>query len=1077
MEQSKSDASNQLSGLLAAYGETEGVQPPEEATTDAQLKVLAFVIEDWIRNSPRGTVLDIGCGKGVLLAKIAQLKAFLENNNWAYLGAEHLTHHEFLLQLAATLRLHRRTEVISLEKLHASWVLEANTPQPLLIVLRNVLHEIDIKETARLFHLLQTHLTTDDLLLIQDLVVFPHAERGNVCWDVSCLEEVINKLGFSTSLVTEPSKSGAQWFSAKIRKTRSSAPLQLDAVTNLVGNGRLQQLTKWKSAEQLPLQYADTRARTVALVDFDLQKAALFQQLDDAKLLSVTQLATAPKPSPTDAIFLALSAYDISSLNRTPFQLPKILNFRDRKNSQDALEAFLSSAATVVLVRGGTSCGKTVMVSEVLSRRSHGRQPLHIDCQSANSVWPLIEQYLLGLGCACSLEVLRRDRDVRFADIVEPLANLIAKVARNTIVVFDHFERFIDPNGRMMDSETGQFVTSIASLPGAKIIITSRRNAQLEFLPATVTLGPEQPPVGRFPAGAAHTENLLDDYVDRATLGIDQYPQSLLAAIDRYPYLAVLAGKLLAQAGASVAEDPEILALIKLYLFDELTERIATPEARRAINLARLLRIPTPRELFINLAGHEATRAAEEIGLLYSVPDRYRKDLLTCAAVLRETTDSSEDGQELNHGTQESQELHIKIAREFAYISKETEGDPRWIRESHYHTIAAGDTEAISQFGSLYKGELFWAARTWFRRFREYGKALEALKAAESMGLSNYESRRMMAACLVRTGKRTEGDALYRELIREYPNQEGVKTSYVDSLIRIEAYEDALALLTEFHLALDGDNPWVTGQYGRAALGMRDYPAAVKAFRCQLRKCQVAEAIVYIRLAQAHFKHGQRQEAREVIEQGLKTHAHDVAINTLYCANLLQKRTEEDLEKAERRLLKMADDYPRNGYVLQLLIKTCSVLGDVTPAIDRLDRIGWAVEPAYLAVPVEIAACLAQKQFRRALDLIKKLSATTEYNQAIILKLYLAWANSENEDITKQRIAANAIVQTVPAEFQCNVPIMTMFAQLAKIAVNETLFHETVEIIGKANPTAAAKLNAEMEVSDDWDDFEPDLQR
>lgn len=1068
------NGAEKLHELLEAYGDPETIQDSNDAPTDNQLKSLTLVTEETLRRNAAGTVLDLGCGNGVLLSKLANLHSFQENTNWHYLGADYSHRHDVVLKLAASLRLHRRCDVIDIDKLYESWIDTIDTPKPLLVIVRNVLHELKIPETARLLHLLNSRLAPDDTLLIQDLLVFPKAERGNVCWDTACLRDVLNKLGFDFILVTEPSRSGAQWFSAKITKSPGGNVFLYEQVRNIVANGRLDQIEKWKATDHHPLDYPDSRVGKVAIIDFDLQKSALYQQLDDEGLLSSVQKTEKPAPDASAAIQLALSTYDPSILDRDKLQLPLITNFRDRANSQDALESFLSSGNSVVIIQGGTSCGKSVLVSHVLSRRARGRSIVPIDCEIARDIWPMLEQYLLAVGCPSSLEILSREKHVSFKEIREAVSQLVGKLSTRSIVVFDHFERLVDPNGQVMDEEIRDFLIILASAESAKVIITTRREPSLHFMPESVGIDTEQPPVGRFPSGP-HVENLLDDYVDRAAIGMERYPTGLLDAIDRFPYLATLAGKLIAEAGIAAAEDPEIQQIIRSYLYDELVKRIVTPQAKPALQLACLLRIPAPRVLFEGIVGADATNAAVETGILYGIPDRYRQDLLTCTSVLRDPNndlDSTDD--ELGVGSNQ-EEMHEEIARWYAIISQETQGDPRWIREAHYHTLASGRIHEIERFGSLYKAELFWAAKTWFRRFRNYENALEALVAAEEMGFRTYETRLLTAACLVRVGRRGDGESLYRTLISDFPKQQGVKTSFVDSLLRNGEFRDALAVLEEFGLSMTGPNPWVTGQYGRAYLGLHDYPNACEAFRLQLGKYTKAPSIVYVRLAQCYFRLGEKVKARETVAEGLAAHGDDPALNTLHCANLIRSDSKSDLQEAQRRLNTLADLYPQNGYILQKLVTVSALLGDPSPAIGRLEHIQWRVQPPYLEEPVRIAVFLAQRQYRKALDVVDGLSTKDEYGQAIMRKVFLAWAKQEQTGEGRRKIAERALEREVPQSCKSNVPILTMYAQLARIAGDDTRYTETVEQIRRLNPRAADDIDRSENLFDAWEDFEPEL--
>lgn len=1069
----KQKESEQLNELLAAYGDKESIQNFQAAATDNQLKSLAMITEDLLHNCPQGTVLDIGCGNGIFLAKLADLHSFCSNTKWNYLGADQSFLLDPILQLAAKLHFHRRCEVIDIDLLYESWIQSVSTPYPLLIVLRNVLHELDIQNTAKLFHLLNEWLKPEDTLLIQDFLVFPSVERGNVCWDSVCLLHVFEQLGFDASVVEEPSRSGAQWFSSKIKKNPHAKRLTIDEVLTIVADGRKAQLEKWRTADTIPLKHPDSRAVKVAIMDFDLQKVALYQQIDAAGFFSPAQKANKLVPDPKMAMQLILSSYDSTILDRTQFKMPVNNNFRDRKNSQDALEIFLRSKDSVVVIQGGISCGKSVLVSQVLSRRAHNRSVVPIDCNAADDIWPILEQYLLAIGCRSSLEILSREKNLQFKAIQDTIETLIISISKKVVVVFDHFEKLIDPNGLVMDSEIQQFLTILSSADGAKIIITTRKEPILNFLPPSVVVNTDQPPVGRFPNGP-HIENLLDDYVDRTLVGLEHYPTELIEAIDRFPYLAVLAGKLIAESGSAVANDPEILKIIKSYLYDELAKRIVTKEAEPALRLACQLRIPAPRILFEGIVGTNATNAAVETGLLFLMPDRYRDDLLACASVLRSNESEFDAVDDDASMLVTPDEMHEKIAKWYTNISQ-CSTDPRWIREAHHHILASGNNIKIDNFGGLYKGELFWAARTWFRRFHNYGNALEALQAAEGMGLQTYETRLLLAACLVRTGQRKDGESRYRALISEFPNQEGVKTSFVDSLLKINEFEDALGALNEFSLSMTGSNPWVAGQYGRAYLGLHDYGNAIEAFDIQRHKYSDPPPIIYVRLAQSYFRLGERVKAREIISEGLSVHNDDLAISTLYCANLIHNGSPSELQEAERRLNDLANISPRNGYILQKLVTVGALQGDPSPAINRIERINWQIDPPRLEKPVKIAVYLAQRHFRKALEIADSLSSMDEYGQAIMRKIFLIWAGSEPNAKNKQHIAQKGLEREIPSSCQNNIPILAMYAQLARIANDNTRFDQTLALIRKYHSLTAENILGIDNPYDRWDDYEPEL--
>ena len=96
-------------------------------------------------------------GTGVLLRRLSVLDAFVRSPGWTYAAADFEELAEAVLKLATDLRLHRRVEVLSLKDLYSSWVPDT-CPSPTAVVIRNVLHELDIVQTTTLLTALTTRL-------------------------------------------------------------------------------------------------------------------------------------------------------------------------------------------------------------------------------------------------------------------------------------------------------------------------------------------------------------------------------------------------------------------------------------------------------------------------------------------------------------------------------------------------------------------------------------------------------------------------------------------------------------------------------------------------------------------------------------------------------------------------------------------------------------------------------------------------------------------------------------------------------------------------------------------------------
>ena len=394
----------ELSRFLSIYGKPEPIQDPDFASTDSQIKSLSLPIAKSISESEKGCILDIGCGRGILLNRLAEIESF-HASGWVYLGADFEERLTDVLKLAAELRLHRRVEAITLKKLHASWVPPDMYFDNIIVVIRNVFHEINIEETGELINLLNKHLRASDTLLIQDLVVFPRAERGNVCWQPQLLNEVFSQNGLFLTVVEERSQHGNRWFSmAGQKKPQIGSSVDIN---KLVKSAREKQYVLWQKTGVLAKEDGAFRHEKIALLDLDLQLAALQKQLLEvgSKVVSYPntndQENTAKKS--LEAQFSAFSAEDFSSRIVPVSSIPY---FRDRANGQDALENFLISKSQMTLILGGPFSGKSVMVKEFLSRRAHERQVVIIQCQNTSSVWNLLEEYCNGIGLEFSFKII-----------------------------------------------------------------------------------------------------------------------------------------------------------------------------------------------------------------------------------------------------------------------------------------------------------------------------------------------------------------------------------------------------------------------------------------------------------------------------------------------------------------------------------------------------------------------------------------------------------------------------------------------------------------------------------------------
>lgn len=1057
----ESREATELARFLASYGTSERPQDPLAAVVDPQLKSIAVTLSDRIAASAAGTIVDLGCGQGVLLKRLAELDAFRRTPGWFYVAADYDERLTDVLKLAADLRLHRRVDVVPLAELYDRWLVDRDLPRPLIVVVRNVLHELDVPATAVLFDALAKHLDSTDLIIIQDLQVFPHAERGNACWQPQILRDAIEGCGIAMEvLVEETTSRGNRWFT--MTGARRTAPTR--AVLDLIVKARTDQYDLWLKADALVEEDAERRHHKVALLDLDLQLAALHRQLTFAA--PDAQAPPAPRGE-REIVALAIQAqfeaFDAESISRSPVSPGRVEHFRNRANSQDALEQFLIGDAALTIVRGGPYSGKSVLVAEVLARRAHDRQPVVLDAQSSSCVWNLLEQLLTGIGLRFSYRLIQESRALELAVVGPYLRELLNQCARRTVVVLDHVERLLDPNGVIEDPEIREFLSSIASAPGAKLIFTTRDAPELGFLPPAVAVDHTQPPVGRFPEGK-HVENVLDDFIARDAIGLGTYPPELIEAIDRHPFLAVLAARVIEAEGAAAIDDPSFVELVRHRLRGELARRIISEKARPAVALLGSLRIPIPRAMFQGLAGEESVDEALRLGVLYPVFDRLHSDLLTGLAVLRRRRRESPNDLSADEEKELDRDENTRIADWYARLYRQSD-DPRWLREIYFHRMAAGGPAAIQSLGAAYRYEIFAAGEYWFRRAKDFHSALWAFERARELGIVTYFSELRLASCLVRAGRRPEGEEKYEYLLAAYPSAHGVRTSYIDSLLFVRDFEGALNLLERFGISV-GDDPWTDNEFGRTFMGLHRYRDAVRALESQLKR--LADPVAFFRLAQAYHRCGERDQVDRVLRAGLQRAPRDRALNVSYAAHLIRSGDPELREEAEEILRNLERRFPFDGAVIQQLCKVLGLTGRAQEALELLQSKARRIQPERYILPARAEALIACGRYRDCIRELGDVPSDNEHLVGLKKKAFLWWAKTEPEP-GRTALAKDGLSIPRDASLENNIPLAVTSVRLARLAADEQLYDRALTHLRSLNP-GVAELISESEESSYWDD-------
>lgn len=1059
-----------LLNFLRNYGDPEPAQNIDAAAFDNQIKSITTLLATYINNGPKGTILDIGCGNGVLLSRLTDLSVFTQSVDWSYLGVDYPEYRESVFKLAVDHKIHRKVDFVDLDNFYKEWPATHSLARPHIVFIRNVIHELNIPDTARLFEHISKNLKEGEILIVQDLQVFPVAEKGNACWIPEELKKVIEHFGFSALKAIEQSKTGNRWYNI-VAVRNAELPLAQSEIQQAIIGARYEQWSQWRALGAVHPDDEKFRDVRIAKIDFDLQFAALNNQLLLAGAAGVNPLSRDEQALVLKETFRrALADFVLLKPADTREIVEDAQHFVDRGNSQNSLEKYLASEYPLTSIIGPTLMGKTELARHVLSKFQHGRIPALIDVQVTASVWNILESLFSSIGCHVPNEILAGMQRISFKDIKANVTDFFQEHSRNLVVVVDHVERLLNPIGQLVDVDIQELILILAKSRGAKVVLTSRRAINTPFIPAELQYPEPQPPVGRFPEGPPHVEQLLGTFI-----GVKDFPPVLIEGIARHPLLAVLAGLYLRNKGTEAVANEQFLKELKNNMRVALFSRIVDEPSRPAIIAISRLRIPVPRRMVVALSSEGSVQAAEALGLVFFQRDMNRDDLLSCVGALRLRTweganfelDDPIDSETDHESAQDSAERGAQeyIAALYEQIYRK-DGDPKWLRESLYHHMLTGDIGTLNQFGVTFRSEIFGAGEYWFRYKKDFDSALWAYQTSQRFGDQGVLGRMRVASCLMRVKRQEEGEEEFNRLLQEFPEAQGVKSSYIDGLLYIREYQRALTLLNEFNLSLK-DGAWVAGQFGRAYMGLQRHKEAVEAFSQQLQFEE--DSLTFQNLARAYHRMGDTQNELRVLERGLRLFTHSKRLQLAY-ASLLERTG--NVPEAARRLELLFESHPTNGWVVFPLIKSLLRLGEPERAEEIWRNVEDKLYPEILRIPIQATLAVEQGKYDRALSIMRQKGEDDEHSVGQKLEIYYEWAKNSIDSDEKQRIASQGIKELagiIGTSLDHNVPLLISYAKLAIVVGSKALYEEIEQKVLKINPYIRELDRIKAELKPSWE--------
>jgi hypoxanthine phosphoribosyltransferase len=203
-------------------------------------------------------VIDVGMGSGVIAKNLVNFPEFT-TSQMRYLGVD-LSLNSNSLKVAGI-----DTSFIEIDKaefcifkdLHKR--VDKYKENIIVVIVRNVLHEMDVESLGYLFHCLN-QIKNIQHILLQDMEQLPCAEFGNAPWLVSHVHKLLELMNYSNiKFLQEESRSGTLWYTMRASKQIKSKLSLSDLILQLT-DFRKEQLARIYD-ESNKLDFSDLKSR------------------------------------------------------------------------------------------------------------------------------------------------------------------------------------------------------------------------------------------------------------------------------------------------------------------------------------------------------------------------------------------------------------------------------------------------------------------------------------------------------------------------------------------------------------------------------------------------------------------------------------------------------------------------------------------------------------------------------------------------------------------------------------------------------------------------------------------------
>lgn len=1004
-------------------GYTGDVQIQEviEINKDSQLNTLALTFQEFLRKSNSGTVVDIGCGKGALLSYLCEKTDFAEKTkNWIYYAVDFLQNIETVSSLAFEKKVNRKVELVELDDFYNNSITEFNLDNPILLVCRNVMHELDIDETSAFIEYLCRN--DFDLLILQDLMTFKEGERGNVCWDNNILKKMFNDLGFDIIIVELETKSNAKWLNAKITK-RDIRYYDAMEIKKIVMDSRVEQYRLWIEA------FPCTDFESVQMIDRDLQITSLASQLKRCSI------SVPPYKSDSEIILESLrqkiKSFDIKNLTN---YFDDQDDFRDRARIQDDLETEMLNANSRIQIVGGPKIGKIYLVNRLLSRRAYGKPVIVINLSKTSNIWSVMEQLFEKMNIHLPAKSFASLREIKYDDIREMILNFLNSNGEKLIIVIRYLEKILAEGGVITDRELNLFIQDITVSSLYSVFLLSRNKYcgihSNRYSYHQLQNFPEQ----------KHVINLLDDYINRGEYDIDEYPDELLKAIGRHPYMTHVAARIIKKAGKNILGDKQFLKEVKRQLYRELLSRLIDEKNQSAMKVLQFLRMPLPLKEAEEICDSESIKQSINDGLITSKID-YGEDVVYCTCDIELLALTDNQNIDLD--------IIARIGNVYERAFRRTE-NPVYLRESIYYKICSG-TETYEQLGKLYTPEVKSAVYYWYKK-REYGKVIWACDFLYEVGELDEDLQIMKASALVRTKNEDnicKGLTIFLDFVNiksKYP----FKTRYIDSLLFIGDFEAAIKKLVILGIDEQNCSDWSAYEYGCAYLGIQKYDKAITNFTRAIKKKE--NVSYFIKLSKAYYCIGEFEQEISILKRAHNC-TNDPQVYLKYATALLRTAIKENVEESGKILKDLYESLlTRHIDVSVIYCRYLCRTDEIDEAKSVYKRFitndKWKQQKDSMLLDI----VMAEGKWTECESVIDEMLVDDDYKQGLRKRLYLYIARKDND----KYYAEKGLKIKIPDKYKKNVPFRLTHCSLAKFLGRADIVNSEEKEIKRINRKISA---------------------